>query len=68
MVAVEGVKARAFESFDLLPVRKQSLVYELILSMIPEDVATTELIANHKIAMGEFLRGETIDHEDIDWG
>jgi len=32
-----------------------------------DDVATPELIARHKIAMDEFHRGETVDHDDIDW-
>jgi len=67
MSVAESVKSRAFEVFDLLPSRKQSLVYELIISLVPDDVATPELIANHEIAMSEYLRGETVDHDDIDW-
>ena len=66
MVAT-NVREKAFEGFDLLPENKQSLVYQLILNLIPEDIATPALIARHEIAMGEFLRGETVDHEDIDW-
>jgi hypothetical protein len=66
MVAME-VRRKAFEGFDLLPENKQSLVYQLIISLIPEDIATPELIAQHEIAMGEFFRGETVDHDDVDW-
>jgi hypothetical protein len=60
-------KTRAFEMFDLLPNRKQNLIYELIISLIPDDMATPELIAKHEIAMDEYRRGETVDHDDIDW-
>jgi len=67
MHIAENVKSMAFEVFDLLPSRKQNLVYELIISLVPDDVATPEIIANHKVAMSEYLRGETIDHDDIDW-
>ena len=61
------VREWAFEGFDLLPENKQSLIYQLIISLIPEDSATPELIARHEQAMAEFHRGETVDHEDIDW-
>jgi hypothetical protein len=67
MVMDTTKRARAFEIFDLLPDGKQNLIYELIISLVPDDVATPEMIANHEIAMGEYLRGETVDHDDIDW-
>jgi len=31
------------------------------------DIATQDLIENHEAAIGEYLRGETVDHEDIAW-
>ena len=31
------------------------------------DIATPELIEKHEVAMGEYLRGETVGHEDINW-
>jgi hypothetical protein len=37
------------------------------ISLVLDDVATPELIARHEIAMDEYLRGETINHENIDW-
>jgi len=64
---MEVVKTKMFEIFDLLPKRKQNLVYELVVSLVPDDVATPELIKNHEIAMTEYLQGETMDHDDIDW-
>ncbi|MCL2359938.1 MAG: phosphoribosylaminoimidazolesuccinocarboxamide synthase [Candidatus Bathyarchaeota archaeon] len=65
---MEAVKAKVFEIFDLLPKRKQDLIYELMINLIPDDIATPELIEDHEIAMAEYLRGETVDHEDVDWG
>jgi len=38
-----------------------------MMRIILDDMATPELIANHKIAIEEYQRGETINHEDIDW-
>ena len=46
---------------------EKNIIYQLIVSLIPEDLATPELIANHETALAEYLNGETIDHEDIDW-
>jgi len=67
MGVTDNVRERVFEIFDLLPNQKKNLVYELIISLAPDDVATPELIKNHETAMGEYLRGETVNHEDIDW-
>jgi len=64
---MEAVKTKAFEAFGLLTQQKQNLVYELILNLVHDDVATPEIIANHHTAMEEYLRGETVDHDDIDW-
>jgi len=67
MNVMDSIKERAFEVFDLLPSQKQNLVFQLMVNLVPDDVATPELIARHEIAMGEYFQGETVDHEDIDW-
>ena len=61
------VKKQAFEIFDLLSEREQVLVFELIRTLAPDDIATPEDIAAHLTAMDEFARGEYTRHEDIDW-
>jgi hypothetical protein len=33
-----------------------------------DDIATPALIAGHEIALQEYAQGETVRHEDIDWG
>ena len=64
---MEAVKIRAFEVFDLLPERKQNLVYELIMSLVPDNIATPEDIDYHHTAIEEYRRGETVDHDNINW-
>ena len=64
---MESVKEQAFEVFDALSEQEQVLVFELIKRLAPDDVATLDDIATHTAAMEEYLRGETVSHNDIDW-
>jgi len=62
-----AMKQQAFQVFDLLTERNQNLVFELIHSLAPDDIATPSDIANHIAATEEYRRGETVSHDDIDW-
>jgi hypothetical protein len=64
---MESVKMQAFKVFDLLSEQEQSLVYELMIRLAPDDMATQDDLAAHAAAMEEYRRGETVAHEDIDW-
>ena len=64
---MESVKMQAFKVFDLLSEQEQSLVYELMIRLAPDDIATQDDLAAHADAMEEYRRGETVAHEDIDW-
>ena len=64
---MESVKTQAFQVFDLLSEQEQALVYELMVRLVPDDVATPDDIAAHAAAMEEYRRGETVAHEDINW-
>ena len=64
---MESVKSRAFEIFDLLSEQEQNLVYELMLRLAPDNIATPDDIIAHNIAVEEYRRGETVAHEDINW-
>jgi len=64
---IKTVKEQAFMMFDLLTVHDQSLIFELMKSLAPDDVATQDDIAVHVKAMEEFKSGETISHDCIDW-
>jgi hypothetical protein len=60
-------KQHAFEVFELLTEREQTLVYELIKSLAPDDVATPEDISAHAAAMNDYQRGDTVAHDQINW-
>ena len=64
---MESVKTQAFKVFDLLSEQEQSLVYELMIRLAPDEIATPDDLTAHAIAMEEYQRGETVAHEDIDW-
>jgi len=61
------MEAKTMEAFGLLSKNKQHLIYELIVNLIPDDIATPEDLIAHNEAIQEFLRGETTDFDDIDW-
>jgi len=64
---MQSVKQQAFKVFDLLTEHEQSLVFELIRSLAPDDIATLDDAATHVAAMEDYRRGEYVRHEDIDW-
>ena len=64
---MESVKTQAFKVFDLLSEREQALVYELMMRLAPDDIATQDDLTAHVVALDEYRRGETVSHEDIDW-
>ncbi|MCL2077053.1 MAG: hypothetical protein FWH08_01445 [Oscillospiraceae bacterium] len=46
---------------------EQLLIYETVKRFLPDDVATPEDLADIVAAQNEYLRGETINHNAIDW-
>ena len=64
---METVKTQAFKTFDYLSEREQALVFELILSLAPDDIATSEDLIAHAEAIKEYERGETVTDKDINW-
>ena len=60
-----SAKQQAFSTFDLLTEREQNLIFELIISLAPDDIATADDIAAHAAAMEDFERGDCVRHEDI---
>ena len=60
-----SVRQQAFDVFDELPEREQVLIFELIKSLLPDDVATPDDIAVHNAATDAYRRGEYVLHEDI---
>ena len=53
---------------EQMPETKQSLVLALVKTMVsPDDILSEEDIADVEQARAEFVRGESVRHEDIDW-
>ncbi|MCL1858352.1 MAG: hypothetical protein FWF92_03880 [Oscillospiraceae bacterium] len=50
---------------ELLPEKEQKLIYELIIRLLPDDIATKEDIIDIEQARDEYNRGETVSIEDI---
>ena len=63
----EAVKQQVFQVFELLTEREQFLVFELIKSLAPDDIATPDDIAVHAAAMEDYHRGKTVSHDAINW-
>ena len=64
---MDSIKQQAFRTFDLLTEKEQTLVFELIRSLAPDDIATPDDIVTHTAAMEDFRQGETISHDSINW-
>jgi hypothetical protein len=62
---MDSVRQQAFQVFDLLTEKEQSLVFELIRTLAPDDIATPDDITSHDAAMEDYRRGETVRLEDI---
>ena len=49
----------------LLSEQEQELIYQLVIRLLPDDVATPEDLADIAQARAEYERGETVKLEDI---
>lgn len=52
---------------DCLPETEQSLLLEIALRFLPDDIAAPDDLTEIQNARAEFAKGETIPHEAIDW-
>lgn len=53
---------------DCLPETELSLLLEVARRFLPDDVATPEDLEDIRIAREEYANGETVAHNDINWG
>ena len=60
-----AVKKQAFDVFDMLDEKNQTLIIELIEALAPDDIATPDDIQAHIEAVNDFNNGETISIDDI---
>jgi len=54
-------------AYKLLPKQQQNLIYELVISMIPDDIETPLDTLAHIEAMRDYKKGDTVSINDIDW-
>ena len=62
-----SIRNQLIEMIDCLPDQDQALVFEIVKRFMPDDIATADDIRAIRSAREEYIRGETIDHSDIDW-
>ncbi|GHS93466.1 hypothetical protein FACS1894139_07260 [Planctomycetales bacterium] len=62
-----SVKKQLPSLFNRLSEREQELVYELILRLLPDDIATAADRADIAAARQEYAQGQTVGLGDINW-
>ena len=58
---------RIAKMFEQLSEREQAIISELIYRLLPDDVATPDDLAAIAKSQEEYMRGETVDFDDINW-
>ena len=58
---------QAATMFDLLEEQEQQIIIALMQRLLPDDIATPEDIADIEKARAEYLAGEAVSMDEIDW-
>ena len=61
------IRDHLVEVIDCLPETEQSLLLQVALRFIADDVATTEDLDDIQAAREDYERGETVSHDAIIW-
>ena len=61
------IRNQLVEMIDCLSEQEQILILEIVKRFVPDDVATADDLEAIQIANEEYAKGETINHNDIDW-
>lgn len=61
------IRNQLVEMIDCLPDQDQMLVFEIVKRFMPDDIATADDLQAIKEAQGEYVRGELISHDSINW-
>ena len=61
------VKQQLVNVIDALPEAEQTLLLEIALRFVPDDVATPDDLAAIQAARAEYAQGETVAHGAINW-
>ena len=52
---------------DAIDAKELDVIYKVLVKFMPEDEPTPDEIEAIRKGREEFLRGETVSHNDIDW-
>ena len=61
------IRNQFVEMIDYLPDQEQLLLFEIVKRFVPDDVATPADLKDIQAARAEYVNGETVSHDDIDW-
>lgn len=61
------IREQLVEMIDCLPEKEQLLLLEIARRFVPDDVATPDDLNAINTARKEFVSGETIGHNAINW-
>ncbi len=61
------VRNQLVEMSDCMQEPEQILLFETVKRFVPDDVATPDNLAAIQAAHKEYARGETVNHNNIDW-
>jgi hypothetical protein len=61
------IKTQAFKAFDMLTDKQQSLIYDLIMDLAPDDIASADDILTHEEAVKAYQKGDLVSHNDVKW-
>lgn len=64
------IKSQIINMVDLIPENELSVVLDVMRHFVPysiDDIATAEDISAHEEALEEYIAGETVSHDAVDW-
>ncbi len=64
------LKSQLLQLIDFVPEDELPILLEVVRRFVPvdaDDIATEDDLRAHKVAMEEYVNGETIAHNSINW-
>lgn len=64
------VKSQLLQMIEFVPENELPILLEVVRRFVPvdvDDIATTDDLEAHRAAMAEYVNGETVAHDAINW-
>lgn len=61
------IRKQLVDMIDCMPEQEQILLFEIAKRFVADDIATEDDIKAIQAARGEYAKGETVSHNDINW-